>query len=290
MADSQSSSLRSEGAMRSKLAVGLIAGEGVDLSGLGGLLGGSQAPPGFSLLTRDAVVSTDIGENATALQLKERWEAAKTENPDTPMPHNFFACLLAAVLKTRVYPPAELPDDDNPSSALLRFPGGPNSVCISLDLPQSIEQAREFQVGGALDAVFIVRQPPRASPSSTAERDLGSTAESRASVDSAKAPQAKTAETLYADLQRLGKVQAPLGHNPTADTFFGSVSAADTPEQLLQSVSLALMKLVHYRREYAAWLQGATVVQLAPQETDLRHYDETLSQVPHACLSYADVR
>jgi hypothetical protein len=32
-------------------------------------------------------------------------------------------------------------------------------VRISLDVPKSVEEAREFVAGGALDAVLIVRKP-----------------------------------------------------------------------------------------------------------------------------------
>ena len=41
-------------AVRETFAVGLVAGETVDLGGLGGLVGGG-APPGFSVLAREVV-------------------------------------------------------------------------------------------------------------------------------------------------------------------------------------------------------------------------------------------
>ena len=150
-------------AIRETFAVGLIAGEGVDLSGLSSLAGDK----GFSLLTRDAVVNTapPAGDEVIP-QLQKEWEDAKAkeEQPELPMPHELFGCLLAAALATPAAP-AEVPeDDDSPASALFRMAGGPKSVRLTLDVPKSIAEARAFAASGSLDAVLIVRKPPPAAP------------------------------------------------------------------------------------------------------------------------------
>ena len=46
-------------AVRETFAVGLVAGESVDLGGLGGLVGGG-APPGFSVLAREVVAGSEF--------------------------------------------------------------------------------------------------------------------------------------------------------------------------------------------------------------------------------------
>ena len=93
------------------------------------------------------------------------------------------------------------------------------------------------------------------------------------------------AEKLFAELQALGKEQRPGGHNPTADTFFGSITFEGDAAGLMQELAQALIAPAYHRQEYAAWLEGVSVVQMATHQDDLRHYDETLSKVPHACLS-----
>jgi len=275
--------------VRRTFAVGLIAGEGVDLSALTGLVGGG-APPGFSILSRDDVVGADAGEdNTLATRLKEDWEASKTssENPDLPMPSALFGCLLASVLGKPADPPGEVPDDDEASSALLRIVGGPNSIRITVDIPATIEEAQCFLVGGGLDVIFIVRNPPP-KPADTpqpAEEGEAPPAEVPTEVDPDVKATGMQAEKQFADLQELGKQQRPGGHNPTADTFFGSIVFSESPEELIQNVALALINPVYHRKEYADWLDGVQVCQMATQEVDLRHYDETLLHVPHACLS-----
>ena len=80
-------------AIRETFAVALIAGEGVDLSGLSGLAGDK----GFALLTRDDVVGTAPDEgDAVIPALQQEWEdaKAKAEDPELPMPHKLFGCLL----------------------------------------------------------------------------------------------------------------------------------------------------------------------------------------------------
>ena len=261
-------------AVRETFAVGLVAGESVDLGGLGGLVGGG-APPGFSVLAREVVAGSEVGEDdARAQELKAAWEEEKTReggDPECPMPHALFGCLLAKTLAAPAEAPAELPDDDKPSSALLRIAGGPRSVRITLDVCQSVEEAQGYLPGGALDAIFIVRKPPAEEGAEAADEE-------------AQARGAK-AEQLFADLQALSQQQNPGGHNPLADTFFGSIVDAATPEDLVQGLAMALISTVFHRTEYAKWLEGTRVVQMPPQELDLRHYDETLAAVPHACLS-----
>lgn len=268
--------------MRETFAVGLIAGVGVDLAELAGIVGGG-APPGFSLLSRDAVTGAEVGEeNALAMKLKEQWEEekAKTENPEMPMPKKLFGCLLATVLSKAAEPPAEVPDDDEASSALLRIPGGPKSVRITLDVPQDVEEARAFCEGGGLDAVLIIRKP---APAPTEQSDEA--AADTAPVDPEVQEKGMRAENLYSDLQALGKEQYPDGHNPTADTFFSSIEFEGDAAGLLQKVAQVLIAPAYHRQEYAKWLEGVGVVQMPTHRIDLRHYDETLSKVPHACLS-----
>ena len=270
-------------AVRETFAVGLLAGEGVDLADLVGLIGGG-APPGFSLLSREAVTGAEVGEdNALANKLKAEWEEdkTKTENPELPMPKKLFGCLLADVLSKAAEAPAEVPDDDEASSALLRIPGGPKSVRITVDVPQDADEAREFCEGGGLDVVLIVRKP---APAPTTE-EIGGEAAEPAQVDPEVQEKGIRAEKLYADLQALGNEQRPAGHNPTADTFFGSVVFEGDAAGLIQKVAEALLAPVYHRQEYAKWLEGITIIQMPTHQVDLRHYDETLSKVPHACLS-----
>ena len=279
-------------AIRETFAVALIAGEGVDLSGLSGLAGDK----GFALLTRDDVVGTAPDEgDAVIPALQQEWEdaKAKAEDPELPMPHKLFGCLLAAALAKPAAPAEGVPeDDDSPPSALFRIAGGPKSVRISLDVPKSVEEAREFVAGGALDAVLIVRKPAPApadaAPDDGADSEEAPPAAEPPAVDPEVQAQGERAEALYAGLRALGREQRIGGHNPNADTFFDAIvapSAAPSSEELIESVALALIGPVYHRTEYAAWLEGVPMVQLAPRESDLRHYDETLSKVPHTCLS-----
>jgi len=274
------------------LAVGLIAGEGVDLAELAGIVGGGTVP-GFSLLTREAVLGAEFGEDDNentrlATKLKAEWEDAKTkaENPELPMPKKLFGCQLKVVLSKPAEAPAEVPDDDAASSALLRIPGGPKSVRITFDVPQDAEEAREFCEGGGLDVIFIVRKPAPAAPQSSGEGGDGEgEAAAPAPVDAEVQEKGIRAENLFAELQALGTEQRSGGHNPTADTFFGSITFEGDAAGLMQQVAQALIAPAYHRQEYATWLEGLRVVQMATHQDDLRHYDETLSKVPHACLS-----
>ena len=288
-------------ALRNCYAVSLLAGEGVKTDDLLAQLEGLRAA-GLQVLTRDAIDAAAGDDESLAAEVA----AFKEADPPAPISSAVCAKLLQKLFsKTATEEAQDELTAEGSIGELVRLPHGPRSFKIFVnDFPTSGDLATMSCAveGGTPDCVILVTAPPPPPPPAPPEE---SGEEAPPAEDPAPEPteeeklaeaqflaEGRAREQVFADFTAL--VTREGVHKTLANIAFDSLQlTAKTPdaegycnaEASVEALGGKLLEMVKARLAWLHWRGPLNHVDTAPQEINLRHYDEALAAAPVSAMS-----